>query len=83
MKGKTMKKITALFLILLMIVVPFVSCADASGDGQETGNINEGTDLSEGTVGGSDTAVNDEVLEVPDERFEGEEFVILTPDIVT
>lgn len=66
-----MKKLLALLLALISVLSAVVSCTDpvdnGGGDGTDGGAVN-GTD-------GGDTV--EEVLEIPDEKFNGEEFVIL------
>ena len=80
-----MKKIMSVFLILLMLAIPLVSCMD-SKDGEDTGANTNGETVGDGSGDSADSGSaepNDAVLEIPNERFDGTEFTFLTPSIVT
>ena len=63
-----MKKILALLLALVTVLSAFAACSEPSDGGKET---------DAGGAGDTGTAEVEEVLEIPDEKFDGEEFVIL------
>ncbi len=68
-------------MVLLMIAVPLAACTDPADNGEGTKDAaNTGT----GDETGNETEnAEDKILEIPDEKFEDEEFVILTPDVLT
>ncbi len=75
-----MKKFLSMLLALLMIAVSVAAC----GDPADSTDTNGPSDSAGGTggVGDGDAAANTK-LEIPDTKFDGVEFVILTPTVVS
>ncbi len=74
-----MKKFLSLLLVVLMLAVPLASCSDPADDGEGTGDV---ADTGTGAETSGTGNVSD-VLEIPAEDFDGYEFVVLTPTVVT
>lgn len=64
-----MKKFLALLLALITFGAAAISCADSPSGNDDS--------VNPGDSNASDSSVKEEKLEIPDEKFNGEEFVIL------
>ncbi len=75
-----MRKLLSLLLVLLMITVPLAACSDPADGGEGTGDV---ADTGTGSTETENADTQKDVLEIPNEKFDGMAFTILTPDILT